>query len=86
MASRIKQGKYGMTQPRVTSNIIGTVIVCNRPPFNDIKGEIVNKRNDHMRYLTVQVPSEYPNRVYTLNLLEEQCKDIRWIEEWYGDW
>lgn len=86
MASKFKKGLHGMTQPRITSNIIGTVIVCNRPPFDNIKGEITSRRDDHMRYLTVQVPSEYPNRVYIINLLETQCRDIRWIEEWYGDW
>lgn len=76
MAQRLKKGKYGTTQPRVTSNILGTVVVC-RAPFDNIEGEIINERNDHMKYLTVQVPSEYPNRVYILNLLHSQCTKIK---------
>lgn len=71
-----------MTQPKIASNILGTVVVCNKQ-FDNIEGEIVSKRNDHMRYLTVQVPSEYPNRVYIINILAEQCKDIKWRNKRY---
>ena len=84
MAQKLKKGKHGMTHPRVTSIILGTTIIINRPPFDNIEGEIIETRNDHMKYLTIQVPSEYPNRVYILNLLEQQCKDIKWKEDWYG--
>lgn len=76
MASRPKKGKYGMTRPRV-DNILGTVVICDGQ-FADIKGEIIGNRNDHMQYLTVQVQSEYKGRVYILNLLYSQCKDIQW--------
>lgn len=76
MATRLKQGKYGMTRPRVNI-VLGTAIVCNMQ-FNNIKGEIISERNDYMQYLTVQVPSEYEGRVYILNLLHSQCKDIEW--------
>ena len=75
MASRIKKGIYGITVPRV-ENILGTVVVCTSR-FNNIKGEIISRRNDYMQYLTVQVPSEYKGRVYILNLLYSQCKDIQ---------
>lgn len=75
MASRIKKGIYGITVPRV-ENILGTVVV-RTSRFNDIKGEIISRRNDYMQYLTVQVPSEYKGRVYILNLLYSQCKDIQ---------
>jgi hypothetical protein len=74
--ARMKQGKYGMTRPR-TDIVLGTVIVCNGR-FDNIEGEIINERNDHMQYLTVQVPSEYKGRVYILNLAHSQCKDIKW--------
>ena len=76
MASRMRQGKYGMTRPRI-DNILGTVVIC-RGQFANIKGEIIGNRNDHMQYLTVQVPSEYNSRVYILNLLYDQCKNIQW--------
>lgn len=76
MASRIKKGRYGMTVPRV-ENILGTVVVCT-PRFNNIKGEIIAIRNDHMRYLSVQIQSEYRNRVYVLHLVNSQYKDIQW--------
>ena len=76
MASRFKEGKYGITRPRV-DNILGTVVICSGQ-FTDIKGEIIGNRNDHMQYLTVQVQSEYKGRVYVINLLYSQCKDIQW--------
>lgn len=74
--AKLKKGKYGMTRPKVT-NILGTVVVCNMQ-FNNIEGEIIARRNDHMQYLTVQVPSEYVGRVYIINILYDQCKDIKW--------
>lgn len=77
MASRIKKGIHGMTIPRVTNNILGTVVVHNGT-FDNIEGEIINKHDDHRKYLAVQVPSEYKGRVYVLNLLYSQCKDIKW--------
>lgn len=76
MASRIKKGIHGMTVPRV-ENVLGTVVV-HTLRFNNIKGEIIAVRNDHMQYITVQVPSEYQGRVYVLNLLKSQYKDIQW--------
>ena len=76
MASRLKKGKYGMTRPRV-DNILG-VVVIQSGQFANTKGEIISQRNDHLQYLTVQVPSEYKGRVYVLNLLYSQCKDIQW--------
>lgn len=76
MASRIKKGIYGMTVPRV-ENILGTVVVCTLR-FHNIKGEIIAVRDDHLRYLSVQVPSEYENRVYVLHLVDSQYKDIQW--------
>jgi hypothetical protein len=76
MASRIKKGVYGMTVPRV-ENILGTVVVCT-PRFNNMKGEIIAVRDDHMRYLSVQIQSEYRGRVYVLHLVESQYKDIQW--------
>ena len=75
MASKLKKGKYGMTRPRI-ENTIGTVIIRSGQ-FADIKGEIIGCRNDYMQYLIVQVPSEYKGRVYILNLLYSQCKDIQ---------
>lgn len=81
MASRIKQGIHGMTIPRATNNILGTAVIINRPPFDNIEGEIINKRNDYYKYLTIQVPSEYKGRVYILNLPYEQCKDIKWSKK-----
>lgn len=78
--ARIKKGIHGMTLPEVVRDILGTVVVCGGA-FDNIKGEIIRKRNDHMRYLTVQVPSEYKGRVYVLNLLYSQCKDIKWRHE-----
>ena len=74
MASKTKKGKYGMTRPRV-NNILGVVLILSGQ-FANTKGEIICHRNDHMQYLTVQVPSEYKGRVYVLNLLYSQCKDI----------
>lgn len=76
MASRIKKGVHGMTTPRM-GNVLGTVVVCTRL-FGNIEGEIISVRNDHLRYLTVQVPSEYKGRVYIINVLHDQCKDIQW--------
>lgn len=76
MASRIKKGIYGMTTPR-TENVLGTVVVCT-PRFHNMRGEIISVRNDHMQYLTVQIQSEYRDRVYIVNLLSSQCKDIQW--------
>ena len=76
MASRIKKGKYGMTVPRA-DNVLGTVVVSNQT-FNNIKGEIIAYRDDYYKYYTVQVPSEYQGRVYVLNLLDSQCKNIQW--------
>lgn len=76
MASKYKKGKYGMTQPRI-DDILGTVVICSGQ-FADMKGEITRERNDYRRYLTVQVQSEYPGRVYVLNLLHSQCKDVEW--------
>lgn len=76
MASRIKQGMYGVTVPKV-GNILGTVVVCT-PRFRNIKGEIIAVRDDRMRYLSVQVQSEYRDRVYVLHLVESQYKDIQW--------
>lgn len=76
MASRIKKGVHGMTVPRV-ENILGTVVV-KTPRFNNIKGEIISVRDDHLKYLTIQIPSEYPNRVYIINLLDSQYADIQW--------
>lgn len=74
--ARLKKGKYGMTRPRVNI-ILGTAIICNGQ-FDNIEGEIISRRDDYMQYLTVQIPSEYPGRVYVLNLLYSQCKDIKW--------
>lgn len=76
MASRIKKGIHGMTVPRV-NNILGTVVVCSKH-FDNIKGEIIGHRDDHLQYFVVQVPSEYEGRVYILSLLSSQCKDIEW--------
>lgn len=76
MASRIKKGIYGMTVPRV-ENVIGTVVV-NTPRFRNMKGEIIAVRDDHLRYLSVQIQSEYRNRVYVLHLVDSQYKDIQW--------
>jgi hypothetical protein len=76
VASRVKKGRYGMTVPRV-DNVLGTVVVCNRT-FNNIKGEIISVRDNYLKYFTVQVPSEYQGRVYVLNLLSSQCKNIQW--------
>ena len=76
MASRLKKGKYGMTKPRI-DNVLGTVLIRDGQ-FADTKGEIISHRNDHMQYLTVQIPSEYKGRVYIVNLLYSQCKDIQW--------
>ena len=76
MASKHREGKYGVTIPRV-NNIIGEVLIRDGQ-FADTKGEIISQRNDHLRYLTVQVPAEYKGRVYVLNLLHSQCKDIIW--------
>ena len=78
MASKLKKGKYGITRPRI-ENTIGTVVVRSGQ-FTDIKGEIINRRDDYMQYLIVQVPSEYKGRVYILNLLYSQCKDIQFEE------
>lgn len=75
MASRIKKGIYGITVPRV-ENILGTVVVCTSR-FNNIKGEIIATRDDHIKYISVQIQSEYKGRVYILNLLYSQCKDIQ---------
>lgn len=78
----VKYGIHGATFKR-EDVIIGTVIVCNGQ-FNNIKGEIIARfSNQHMKYLTVQVPSEYKNRVYILNLLYEQCKNIEWRNKVY---
>lgn len=76
MASKFKKGKYGMTRPRI-DNILGTVLIRSGQ-FADIKGEIISHRNDHVQYLTVQVPAEYQGRVYILNLLHSQCDNIVW--------
>lgn len=76
MASKSKRGKYGITKPRV-DNIMGTVIV-HGGQFDNIKGEIINYRDDYLQYLTVQVPSEYNGRVYILNLMYKQCRNIEW--------
>lgn len=76
MASKIKKGVHGMTTPRMT-NVLGTVVICSRT-FDNIKGEIISVRDDHLKYFTVQVPSEYYGRVYIVNVLETQCKDIQW--------
>lgn len=77
--ARAKQGIHGMTLPE-WGHVLGTAVVCGGA-FDNIKGEIIHKRDDHMRYLTVQVPSEYRGRVYVLNLLYNQCKDIKWRHE-----
>lgn len=77
MAQRLKKGIHGMTHPRVTENILGTAVIINRPPFDNIEGEIISERTSYYKYLTIQVPSEYRNRVYILNLLYTQCKDIK---------
>ena len=74
--AKMKQGKYGTVRPRVDI-ILGTVIVCTNQ-FDNIKGEIIHERNDRMQYLTIQIPSEYRNMVYILNLAYSQCKDIVW--------
>ena len=76
MATKLKKGIHGMTRPRI-DNVLGTAIVCNGR-FNNIEGEIVNKADGHLKYLMVQIPSEYKNRVYLLHLLYKQCKDIKW--------
>lgn len=76
MASRVKKGIYGMTVPKV-ENVLGTTVV-QTPRFNNMMGEIISVRNDHMQYLTIQIQSEYRGRVYIVNLLESQCADIRW--------
>ena len=76
MASRIKKGVCGMTVPRV-ENVLGTVVVCT-PRFNNIKGEIIAVRDNHLKYLTVQIQSEYRNRVYVLHLVDSQYKDLQW--------
>lgn len=76
MASRIKKGTYGMTVPRV-ENVLGTVVIHNRI-FNNIKGEIISIRDDHLKYLTVQVPSEYKGRVYIINVLGSQYSNVQW--------
>lgn len=76
MASRIKKGVYGMTVPRA-ENILGTVVVCT-PRFNNMKGEIIAVRDDHLRYLSVQIQSEYRDRVYVLHLVNSQYKDVQW--------
>lgn len=76
MASKFKKGKYGMTRPRV-DNILGEVLISDGQ-FANTKGEIISHRNDHMQYLTVQVPAEYEGRVYVLNLLYSQCKGVQW--------
>ena len=76
MASKFKKGQHGMTRPRV-DNILGTVLIRDGR-FANIKGEIINYRDDYQQYLTVQVPSEYKGRVYILNLLYRQCEDIQW--------
>ena len=76
MASKHKNGKYGITIPMV-DNIIGTVVIRSGQ-FANTKGEIIGSRSDHMQYLIVQVPSEYNGRVYVLNLLYSQCEDIQW--------
>lgn len=74
--AKFKKGIYGMTRMR-TENVLGTVIIgSNR--FNNMEGEIISKRDDYMKYLTIQVPSEYKNRVYIINLLYEQCIEIKW--------
>lgn len=73
---KTKNGKYGVTRPRV-NNVLGTVLIQSGS-FADIKGEIISHRNDHMQYLTVQVPAEYEGRVYIVNLLYSQCRDIVW--------
>lgn len=76
MASRMKKGIHGMTIPKV-DNVMGTVIV-RTPGFDNIKGEIIASRDDHLQYLTVQVPSEYVGRVYALHLVSSQYTDIQW--------
>lgn len=81
MASRSREGKYGITRPRV-DNILGEVLISDGR-FANTKGEIISHRNDHMQYLTVQVPAEYEGRVYVLNLLYNQCKDIQWRYKQY---
>lgn len=72
----VKHGMHGITIPR-TTNVIGTALI-QRGPFANIKGEIIGRRNGHMQYLTIQVPAEFVGRVYVLNLLHSQCKDIIW--------
>lgn len=76
MSSRIKKGIYGMTVPRV-ENVLGTVVV-NTPRFHNMKGEIIAVRDDYYKYITVQIQAEYRDRVYVLNLVESQYKDIQW--------
>lgn len=76
MSPRIKKGINGVTEPR-TENVLGTVIV-RTPRFNNIKGEIIAIRDSHLKYLTVQVQSEYRNRVYVLHLMNSQYTDIQW--------
>ena len=73
--AKTKQGVYGTTLTRC-EEVLGTVIVCSGQ-FDGKSGEIISTRDDsHMSYLTVQVESEYKNRVYVLNLMHSQCKDI----------
>lgn len=76
MALGIKKGVYGITVPRV-ENVLGTVVV-RTPRFNNMKGEIIAVRDDHLRYLTVQIQSEFRDRVYVLHLVSNQYVDIQW--------
>lgn len=73
--ARSKEGIYGTTYMR-SNDIIGKVVVCNGR-FNNIKGEVISRRKDHIQYLTVQVPSEFKDRVYILHLSPDQCKNTR---------
>lgn len=74
--AKAKQGIHGMTLPE-WGIVLGTAVVCGGV-FDNIKGEIIQRRTGEVSYLTVQVPSEYRGRVYILNLMHHQCKDIQW--------
>ena len=77
--AKTKQGMYGITLVRC-EEVLGTVTVCSGQ-FNGKSGEIISTRDDsHMSYLTIQVPSEFRNRVYVLNLIHSQCKDIKMLK------
>ena len=74
--AKARQGKYGATLVRC-EEVLGTATICSGQ-FNGTSGEIISTRDDsHLSYLTIQVPSEFRGRVYVLNLMYSQCKDIR---------